>query len=203
MATIDHKEICDWILKQIASQQISQFNTTLWIPDIHTKSIADFTNNQETKKLLAYIDSLDGKLYFQTDLPKYHSGEFVYIMKRENPLEAKNLLHRLNEVFVVGKVKADDPIESLYTFMTGQNLSTLIEQSKWPEGNIIFSLTPTFLGVRREFMGHLQKFLASLTEVVHQVKGSTVLYIPEEDLNDVDKAALDKDLVHRLECKLI
>jgi dynein heavy chain len=48
-------------------------------------------------------------------------------------------------------------------------------------------------------MGHLQKFLASLTELVHQVKGSTVLYIPEEDLSDIEKAAQDKDLVQRLE----
>lgn len=50
-------------------------------------------------------------------------------------------------------------------------------------------------------MGHFQKFLASLTEVAHLAKGSTVLYIPNEDLADPEKAALEKDLVQRLECK--
>jgi hypothetical protein len=65
---------------------------------------------------------------------------------------------------------------------------------------------PTFtcfnilIGVKKEFTGHLQKFLASLTEVVYQAKGSTVLYIPNENLDDIEKAATEKDVVQRLEC---
>lgn len=132
MSSIDRKDISQWIRNQISSQNIPHFNPALWISDIHNKAIADFTNNPEAKKLVVYIDSLDGKLYFQSDLPKYHNGEYVYIMKREN-----TTTNNLSDKFVIGKIKGDDPIESLYHFMTGQKLSTLIEQSKWPEGNTI------------------------------------------------------------------
>jgi hypothetical protein len=41
--------------------------------------------------------------------------------------------------------------------------------------------------------------MASLTEMSFQAKGITVLYIPAEDLDDIDKAAKDKDLIQRLE----
>jgi hypothetical protein len=53
--------------------------------------------------------------------------------------------------------------------------------------------------VKKEFSGQLHKFMASLTETANQVKGHTVLYLPNEQLDDVDAAAADKDLVQRLE----
>lgn len=45
--------------------------------------------------------------------------------------------------------------------------------------------------------------MASITELAYQAKGSTVLYIPKEDLSNVERAAKDKDLVQRLEGKYI
>lgn len=45
--------------------------------------------------------------------------------------------------------------------------------------------------------------MASLTEVAFQTKGSTVLFIPNENMTDTALAANDKDLVHRLECDFL
>lgn len=42
--------------------------------------------------------------------------------------------------------------------------------------------------------------MASLTETVHQLKGSTVLYVPVDRIDDPDSAARDKDLLQTLEC---
>ena len=56
-----------------------------------------------------------------------------------------------------------------------------------------------FIGVKKDFLGQVHKFMASITELAYQAKGSTVLYIPKEDLSNVEKAAKDKDLVQRLE----
>ncbi len=53
--------------------------------------------------------------------------------------------------------------------------------------------------MKKEFTGHLQKFLASLTEVANQARGKTVLYIPNEDLSDLERAVNEKDLVQRLD----
>jgi hypothetical protein len=48
----------------------------------------------------------------------------------------------------------------------------------------------TIPGTRREFCGQLHKFMASLTEAVNQKKGHTVLYLPEETVEDVEKVSL-------------
>jgi dynein heavy chain len=46
--------------------------------------------------------------------------------------------------------------------------------------------------------------MSSLTEAVNQSKGKTVLYIPpERRITESSKAALDKDLVQRLESTVI
>jgi hypothetical protein len=35
-----------------------------------------------------------------------------------------------------------------------------------------------FAGVKKDFSGHLHKFMASLTETANQSRGQTVLYLP-------------------------
>jgi len=57
--------------------------------------------------------------------------------------------------------------------------------------------------IKKEFTGSLHKFLAQLVETANSIQGRTVLYIPEEDVDDPEKAAHDKDLVQRLDYVLI
>lgn len=57
--------------------------------------------------------------------------------------------------------------------------------------------------VKKDFTGHLHKFMASVTEAVFEAKGKTVLYIPNEDLGSASDVARDKDLVQRLESTTI
>ena len=49
----------------------------------------------------------------------------------------------------------------------------------------------------------MHKFMATLVEIANQIQGRTVMYIPEEDLEDLEIASRDKDLVQRLEYVLI
>ncbi len=49
----------------------------------------------------------------------------------------------------------------------------------------------------------MHKFMANLTEAVHEARGATVLYLPAEALGDAAAAAKDKDLVQRLEATII
>ena len=60
-------------------------------------------------------------------------------------------------------------------------------------------------GVRRSLTDHMHRFMASLTETVHQAHGKTVLYLPQEncDLEDFETVRADKDLVQRLESTVI
>ncbi len=67
-----------------------------------------------------------------------------------------------------------------------------IEPPSWPES------------VKKDLKTHCFKFMSSLTEAVNQSKGKTVLYIPpERRITESSKAALDKDLVQRLESTVI
>jgi dynein heavy chain len=45
--------------------------------------------------------------------------------------------------------------------------------------------------------------MATLTEESATMKGKTQLYIPEEQITDIDVAIKDKDLIQRLESTVI
>ena len=84
-----------------------------------------------------------------------------------------------------------DVMQSLLSSMQGMYLPVLLGNNGWPEA------------VRADFTGQIHKFMATLTESVHQSQGNTVLYIPKEDYGDIRAAAKQKDLVQRLESTII
>jgi dynein heavy chain len=45
--------------------------------------------------------------------------------------------------------------------------------------------------------------MAFLNETTYAARGQTYLYIPDEDLSDIEAAAKDKDLLQRLESTVI
>lgn len=66
-----------------------------------------------------------------------------------------------------------------------------IRDKTWPEN------------AKKEFMGQLHRFMATLTEQAYALDGFTELYIPNESFSDIDKPNADKDLIQRLEATLI
>lgn len=84
-----------------------------------------------------------------------------------------------------------DGMESLLSLMSSLYAPLFLTENSWPEN------------IKKEFAGQLHKFMASLTETTFEAKGKTTLYIPDEDLADVESAARQKDLVQRLESTLI
>lgn len=64
-------------------------------------------------------------------------------------------------------------MDSLLGLMNSIYLPAFLSNDTWPES------------VKKEFSAQLHKFMASLTETAHQVKGHTVLYLPAEDLGDI------------------
>lgn len=49
----------------------------------------------------------------------------------------------------------------------------------------------------------MHRFMSVVTDLCYKSKGTTVLYIPNENLNDPELASKDKELVQRLESILI
>jgi len=88
----------------------------------------------------------------------------------------------LPEVLLIGLVDGD-PLDDLLNQMNAEFLPKLLGEKNWPEA------------VKKEFVAQLHKFMAALTEASHASKGRTTLYIPNEDLTDIEAAAKDKDLL--------
>ena len=84
-----------------------------------------------------------------------------------------------------------DPLDDLLKIMNEEYAPKLLGENDWPEG------------VKKEFVANLHTFMANITETSYNAKGKTYLYIPNEDLTDVDTAIKDKDLIQRLESIVI
>lgn len=75
--------------------------------------------------------------------------------------------------------------------MNNEFINRFLGENDWPEG------------VKKDFIASLHTFMMTITEHSMNTKGKTQLYIPSEDLNDIDTAATDKDLLQRLETTVI
>lgn len=82
-------------------------------------------------------------------------------------------------------------MHSLLNLMHGVYGPQLMGNNSWPDST------------KKELTGQYHKFMASLTETAHQALGKTVLYLPNENFDDVNKAAKDKDFVQQLESIVI
>jgi dynein heavy chain len=84
-----------------------------------------------------------------------------------------------------------DPLEDLLDKMNTDYVKKLLQDTDWHDG------------VRKEFIANLHRFMAFLNETTNAARGQTYLYIPDEDLTDIEAAAKDKDLLQRLESTVI
>lgn len=84
-------------------------------------------------------------------------------------------------------------MEPLLRLMGSVYLPQVANSGSWPDA------------VRKEFLAYTHRFMANLTEAVHESQGRTVLYMPSEELGDRTsaEAARDKHLTQRLETTLI
>jgi dynein heavy chain len=95
------------------------------------------------------------------------------------------------------------PLESLLSMMKNDFAPDILaKKTQWPDSMFEICIKCLIkLGLQKEFLSYLHKFLASLTETTFRMKGSTVLYVPLERIENVNEAKKQKDLCQRLECK--
>jgi dynein heavy chain len=86
-----------------------------------------------------------------------------------------------------------DPLAQLQGQLEHLHLAQLraISAASWPEQ------------LRGDWAGEAQAFSSAFTEAVHAPRGTTVLYVPPEDVSDPGAAARRRDLVQRLEVQLL
>lgn len=153
--------------------------------------VSDFLASKLCTKLILYLDEKECLCVKTNGFQEIQKvKEFQYFIKGENEVifTREKIAAKVHYGVIYGGVNAFD---SLMRLMNSYYLSSFLTNNSWP------------VSVRTEFSGQVHRFMASLTETSNQVKGHTVLYIPEENLSDLEKASKDKDLVQRLEAILI
>ncbi|KFH07428.1 putative dynein-1-alpha heavy chain, flagellar inner arm I1 complex [Toxoplasma gondii VAND] len=121
------------------------------------------------------------------DVRSAEIDEFVFFAKRTStPITAVNLNEQVFFTCIRG-----DMLKYLLTLIGGVYVPLSMKEHGWPET------------IRKDFTGQLQRFLATVTENIYKAKGATLLYVPIDDLSDLEVALKDKDLVQRLEATVI
>ena len=170
-----------------------------WKED-HYVRLYEFLNEPTSKIIFFWLDFEDMTLRVSGQRPPpfyevqsliaspqdYQVGYFMRKGTEEGPISVNNIQSRL----LFGQI-ATDPLEDLRDMMEGEHVKKLLQENDWPDG------------VKKEFIGVLHRFMAFLHETTHAARGQTWLYIPDEDLSDIEAAAKDKDLLQRLESTVI
>lgn len=73
----------------------------------------------------------------------------------------------VGSVIFFGVMRGGDPLHSLLNIMHGLYVPVVVANTTWPET------------VKSDFTAQMHKFMANLTETVYEVKGKTILYIPQ------------------------
>lgn len=113
--------------------------------------------------------------------------QIAYFIKRR-PAERVTMAN-INEAVISG-ICDGDPLDQLLRMMENA-CPKLLGENEWPDN------------VKKEFVSNLHTFMAVITEASYVAKGMQNLYIPNEDLSDIDTAIKDKDLLQRLESIVI
>ena len=158
----------------------------------HDETIAEFCASVSTRRLFVFYDETLGGLTLQLGVPQVSadgtvSQEIMYFLKPEKlVLSPENLSKSVQYGSVHGP-----PTQSLLRLMTGVFVPLCLKDQSWPDT------------IKKEFSGQMHRFMASLTETAWDQQNKTILYIPSEDLESIELAAKQKDLVQRLETTLI
>lgn len=157
---------------------------------------SEFLDNPDYTKFFCWIELGSEELSWSFDrAPRFYGGDIrvedyqvVFYLK----LSGKEFITMDNiaKHVMCGMIDRD-PLDDLLNKMNMEYCPKLLGENDWPDG------------VKKEFATNLHKFMCILTEAGHKRVGRTQLYIPNEDLHDVEAAAKEKDQIQRLESIVI
>lgn len=106
------------------------------------------------------------RLVLTLDVPKSFE-QLVYFVRDPNKFVTKD---NIVDVVQLGLLRGGDALHSLLRSMHGLYVPVVVGATQWPEA------------VKADFQAQMHKFMANLTETVYEVKGKTIMYIPEENI---------------------
>jgi dynein heavy chain len=171
------------VLRFKQALSLTHYSEKMW-KDGHADTVFEFLTNAEMTKLIAFVRS--DVLVLQNGIPSEASEIFYFIKQTKAQITEQNFEDILQYGTLTGDVMA-----SLLRLMENVYLPLFATNKNWPES------------LKKDFSSQLHRFMALLTDTTHQLSGHTVLYVPNEDLSNIEAAAKTKDLVQRLEALLV
>jgi dynein heavy chain len=183
------EEVSQWVCKNVQlSLSLDDEAGDLVLSDENKDTVRSFLTVPEQCRLLAYVSPRTG-LNVQLTMDNLPPQlPFVYFLRpRGLQLTVDNFARSIQ----FGCSRPSQTVDTVFQTMRSLYIPSTMETANWPAA------------VKKEFTRAVHKFMASLTEAVHQSSGKTILYIPQERIADPELAAKDKDLVQLLESTVI
>ena len=200
----------NWIQSRIS---LSTYDPSSWTAS-HDEIVIDFVSNPNSRRLLAISDK-NGSFHLVSNNDTLEGPTDSNEGSTNNETKTANSLSSIPDVNSVTEIGYFVRSES--TTLTPENISSLIQFGTLV-GSSVHSLlrlmttvytSQIFTGstfppsVKKDFAAHYHRFMASLTETSNASSGKTVLYLPEENITDIDSASKNKDTVQHLESIVI
>jgi dynein heavy chain len=175
----------EWIRRRV---HLKAFKAELWQEE-HSQVVVEWAAQTSGGKLVLYVDDVGALVVSnQITAESCKTNEFQYFVREQQlVLTPANI----NGTVQYGVTAPKNSLESLLRVMSGVYVPQILKNEVWPET------------VKKDFTGQLHKFMASLTESSNEAQGKTVLYLPSEEISAEETAAIDKELVQRLETTVI
>ncbi|XP_076804743.1 dynein axonemal heavy chain 2-like [Clavelina lepadiformis] len=177
-------------LTLLVKDRVKMKNVTVesWT-DHHDANILTFLKDS-CCLLVVYYDSVNG-LMVESTVPNHQNAEELIYFIKTSSLLTEITASNFSSHVQWGSLRASY-LEGLLRLMNGIYVPMFFKNTSWPDS------------IKNDFSAHLHRFLASLTDIKHKMKGKTVLYVPKEGLDiSTDIAARNKELVQRLETAMI
>ncbi|RKP21179.1 hypothetical protein ROZALSC1DRAFT_20732 [Rozella allomycis CSF55] len=168
---------------------ITDYKPFMW-KESHESDVTDFIMGRGPHRIVAYVHQVNDEMLLcvGSTVPKSSIDHLMFFVRDndEKPVTVEEFSDRVQFGSVTG-----DALHSLLRLMSGIFVPIFLDNEGWPES------------VRKDFSGQLHKFMAYLTDTTFQVEGHTVLYVPQEKIEEIEIVSKDKDVVQRLESLLL
>lgn len=141
----------------------------------------------DAKAYRLFATNEEGKFELSPVLPSPETREIIYFLRRT---DVKPNYNDLTTSIQWGQIHGR-AVNTLLTSLEGFYMPLFVKSDYLHDS------------IRSDLMPGMNKFLGFITEASNAFYGQTVLYIPQENLNDVAACAQDRALVQRLESIVI
>jgi dynein heavy chain, axonemal len=179
----------DWMIERI---RLKDAVYPIEIDDDQRFAGVDFLTSAKANKVFVFLQN--GTPVMQMTLPDDGTIQEVFYFLKDGLALSKFMTitpENIGQVITFGTVHGKVAIDELHNLMKQFFVPNFRSNTTWPDT------------LKKDISSQTSRFMSSLTETVHALRGATVLYVPEENLSDMVEASQNKDLVQRLESTII